>query len=632
MAERERWTSRQAFILAAIGSAVGLGNVWRFPYVAYANGGGAFFIPYFVALLTAGIPLLILEMGLGQMMQASAPESLKKANPHGEWVGWFALLVGAVISCYYAVIMAYSWEYLASSFHLVMPWSDPELTKGAADKLPEAVFFSEKIQVHSTQPGEMWAPVGRVAAGLFLTWLAVFLIVCKGVRRVSKVVWITVPLPWVLLLILVIRGLTLEGASEGIRYYLTPDFEALKDPKTWLAAYGQIFFSLTLGFGVMIAYASYLPRKSDVANNAFIIGFANCMTSFFAGFAVFSVLGFLAVSLEKPVADVATVGAGLAFKTYPRAISMMPVWCRPLVAISFFVMLLTLGIDSLFSLVEASVTGLKDRWPWLSHQLLTGALCIGGFIIGLFVFGNRAGIRWLDIFDHWANDYGLAIVGLLQCIIIGYLYETDKLRDYVNSVSEVKLWGWWELCIKILTPAALVFLIGANFMKELTADNLYGAGGAGDPFNAYLWIAPMVFALLFVGAFALARNWEAMALAGGGIVVFLLMLGYFHVATGQLTRAHLPPSILGAIATALLVGGLILCLRIAWRAPSDAVRAALEAGERLSDLPEENSLTPASGLTPVDGTSPAEVSAEADAPDEAEADPDGGKNDTTNGG
>jgi len=593
MAERERWTSRQAFVLAAVGSAVGLGNVWRFPYVAYANGGGAFFIPYFVALVTAGIPLLILELGLGQMMQSSAPGSLKKANPHGEWVGWFALLVGTVISFYYAVIMAYSWEYLAYSFNFTMPWSTAEATAG---KIPEAVFFGEKIRNDFTQASEMWYPVLGVAIGLLLTWGAVFLITCKGVRRVSKVVWVTVPLPWILLVILTIRGLTLEGAGDGIAYYLSPDFDKLKEPSTWLAAYGQVFFSLTLGFGVMIAYASYLPKRSDIANNSFIIGFANCMTSFFAGFAVFSVLGFLAFSLKKPVGDVAAAGPGLAFVTYPRAISMMPTWCRPIVAVSFFIMLLTLGIDSLFSLVEGVVTGLRDRWPWMTNQLVAGFMCTMGFLVGLFVFGNRAGIRWLDIFDHWANDYGLVVVGLLQCVVVGYLYDTDRLRDHINDVSEVNLWGWWELCVKLLTPVALVYLIGANFIGELTRANLYGAGAAGDPFNSFLWVAPVAFACLFVIAFALARNWEALVVSVSGAAVFLFLWAYFKLSGADASGGFVSPAILGAVGTALLVGGLVICIRIAMRAPTQAVMAALAAGERLSDLPGEDSLTPVEGL------------------------------------
>ncbi len=532
--QRDRWSTRTAFILAAVGSAVGLGNVWRFPYVAYANGGGAFFIPYFVALLTAGIPLMILEFGLGQKTQAGAPQALRKANKHAEWVGWFALLVGTVISCYYAVIMAYSIEYLIYSFKGFfasgqMPWSDPSLLTGpeaAAGRPPEVKFFLDKVVANSNQPGEMWTPVWHLALGLVATWGAVFWIVYRGVKRVGKVVMWTVPLPVLLLVILAIRGFTLPGAGEGISYYLTPNFESLTNPRVWLAAYGQVFFSLTIGFGVMIAYASYRSKKSDVTNNAFICSFANCATSFFAGFAVFSVLGFLAYARGGvPVSEVVKGGPGLAFITYPTAISQMGELGRfwpPIMAVAFFVMLLTLGIDSLFSLTEGIVAGLHDRYSWISRGKVTGVMCVFCCAVGIVLFGNKAGLNWLDIFDHWANDYGLAIVGLLQCLIIGYLYNTDELRDYINEVSEIKLWGWWELCIKLLAPAVLVYLLASQFIAELGRGQLYGASGSA--FDAYLWIAPAGFAVLFVAAFALSRKWTNLKLIGGGMVVFLVML------------------------------------------------------------------------------------------------------------
>jgi neurotransmitter:Na+ symporter, NSS family len=569
MAERERWNSRTAFVMAAVGSAVGLGNVWRFPVTCYRHGGGAFFIPYFVALLTAGVPLMILEYGIGQMMQGSAPRSLARINRHTEWVGWFALLVGLVISIYYAVIMAYSVEYLIYAVRGLfaggtMAWSAaPEGFTGTY----EATFFARTVRQHSSSASEMWKLVWPLVGGLAITWAIVYLILCRGVRRVGKVVMLTVPLPVVVLAVLAVRGLTLPGASDGIIYYLTPNFEALKDPATWLAAYGQIFFSLTLGFGVMIAYASYMPRESDITNNAFITCFANCATSFFAGFVVFSVLGFLA--FQKGGVDVATVidaGPGLVFVTYPTAVSRMGEFGRfwpPVIGILFFVMLLFLGIDSLFSLIEGITTGLKDRYRLLSQKFLTGAVCLFSFVVGSVFFASRAGIHWLDIFDHWANDYGLVIVGLLQCVIVGYFFKTDTLRDYINQVSEIKLWGWWELCIRIITPLILGYLVFSNFIAELTRGSLYGA--SGTDFDRYLWIAPVSFAGLFLVAFSLARLGKVLALIGFGAAVALL------------TRVLLPASAplsaaaFSGLAAAVLFGGLYICVSIA-RRPKDGNR------------------------------------------------------------
>ena len=249
---RERWASRPAFVLAAIGSAVGLGNLWRFPYVAYKNGGGAFLIPYFVAILTAGIPLMILEFGLGHIMQGSAPAALRKVHRRLEWVGWWALIVGSLISFYYAVVMAWCWNYLWHSF--TVAWGS---TPGSAGS-----FFG-KVLGASKGPGDLGDIRLPVVLGLALTWLAIFLIISRGVGRVGKVVLLTVPLPVILIIILMIRGLTLPGSLDGLAFYLTPDWSKLTDPNVWLAAYGQIFFSLSLGFGILIAtWASWSSRSS----------------------------------------------------------------------------------------------------------------------------------------------------------------------------------------------------------------------------------------------------------------------------------------------------------------------------------------------------------------------------------
>lgn len=565
--KRERWNSRTAFVMAAIGSAVGLGNVWRFPVTCYKYGGGAFFIPYFVALLTAGIPLMILEYGIGQMMQGSAPKALSRVNKHTEWVGWFALLIGLVISIYYAIIMAYSVEYLIYAIKGFftggrMDWS---ISTAGLTGTFEATFFTETVRNHSSKASEMWQLVWPLIAGLTVTWTVVYIILCRGVRRVGKVVMLTVPLPTIVLAILAVRGLTLPGASDGIIYYLTPNFEALKDPATWLAAYGQIFFSLTLGFGVMIAYASYMPRDSDITNNAFITCFANCATSFLAGFVVFSVLGFLAYQQGGvEVSKVIAAGPGLVFVTYPTAVTQMGqfgwLW-PPLIGVLFFVMLLFLGIDSLFSLIEGITTGLRDRYHLLSQKFLTAAVCGLSLTIGIIFFASRAGIHWLDIFDHWANDYGLVIVGLLQCVIVGYFFKTDTLRDYINQVSEIKLWGWWELCIRIITPLVLAYLIFSNLMAEMTRDSFYGA--SGTDFDRYLWIAPASFAALFVIAFSLARLWKALILIGGGLIVSLIT---WLILPGS---APLATSLFCGLASAILIGGLLICIAIARNKKAD---------------------------------------------------------------
>lgn len=444
--------------MAAVGSAVGLGNVWRFPYVAYESGGGAFLIPYFTALFTAGIPMLILEMGLGQRMRKGAPLAFGGIRKPLQWFGWWAAGLSAAIVIYYSTILAWSWVYLWHSLSQVRggaaAWGDQ----------PQAFFFQNVLQ-RSAGPGEIGWPVVPLVIGMALTWLCIYLILRKGVRSVSKVVLVTVPLPMILLAVLLIRGLTLPGAMDGIRYYLTPDFKALLKPGIWLSAYGQIFFSLSLASGVMIGYGSYLGKKAEITNSALITGLANCGTSFFSGFVVFSMLGYLAHVQGLPVPDVTTSGTGLAFVTFPTAISQLPA-LNALFGIIFFVTLLTLGIDSAFALQEAFTTGFYDKWQ-IAPEKLARSFVLIAFPVSL-IFVTRGGFYWFDIVDKWICDFGLVISGLMQCIIVGYLYRVQAFRAYLNTQSEIGLGQWWVWALRYVTPTVLLVILVFNLKAEIT--------------------------------------------------------------------------------------------------------------------------------------------------------------------
>lgn len=459
---RERWASRPAFVMAAIGSAVGLGNLWRFPYIAAKHGGGAFLVPYFIAVLTTGIPLMILEYGLGQAMQRAAPAAFKKLHRRFEWLGWFALAVSTVIVIYYAAVMAWCWRYLWASFS--QEWGTTTEEVGE--------FFKHVI-MRTGDPASVGAISVPLLIGLALTWAAIYWIIYKGVHRVGRIVMITVPLPVILLLVLVVNGIRLQGAGVGINYYLNPTWEALASAETWLAAYGQVFFSLSLGFGILIAYASYLPRKQDVSNNAFITSFGNALVSFMAGFAVFSVLGYFAVVSNQSMEETAKSAGGiaLAFKVYPAAINSLPQVLGPYTArifgAIFFITLLSLGIDSAFSLVEAAVAGVHDKWPAVRRSVIAAIICVGCFLGGL-LFITDAGLLWLDIVDHWCLEYGLVTVGLLQCLVVGWFVKTKLLTDAINEGAEIRVGAWWLVCIRVLTPGILIWLLVVNLGKEFT--------------------------------------------------------------------------------------------------------------------------------------------------------------------
>lgn len=452
MEKRQRWNSRTIFVFAAIGSAAGLGNAWRFPYQAATNGGGAFLIPYFIALITAGIPLLILEFAIGHKFQAGAPTALGKVKKGWESLGWWAIAVSFVIVTYYSVIMAWVFNYLWHS--LSTAWGNT----------PKDFFLNQVLKI-SSGPGELGGFSIPVLIGLIIAWGAIYWTIKDGVKSVGKVVKWTVPLPLVMLGILVIRGLTLNGSIQGINYYLNPDFSKLLEPKVWAAAYGQIFFSLSLAFGVMIAYASYLPKKSDITNNAIITALANCGISFLAGFAVFGTLGYMAAEKGAQVADIAgSGGIGLAFWVYPEAINLLP-FGNVIFALVFFIMLLTLGIDSAFSLVEGTVAGLADKWGWKKKKVTRWTIAVG-FVISL-LYATKGGLYWLDIVDHYVNNFGIIAVALFEAIVIGWIYKSKKLRDHVNPISDIKLGKWYDVFISVITPLVLTIILVWNIIQEV---------------------------------------------------------------------------------------------------------------------------------------------------------------------
>ncbi len=453
MSHREIWDNRTAFVLASIGSAIGLGNIWRFPYVCYENGGGAFLVAMLVALFTAGIPLLILEISLGHKMQGSAPHAMFKIKPGLQWFGWMAALVGFFIVVYYAIIMSYAFNYTIASF--TQAWGDN----------PSEYFYATTLGL-TDNPLDLGQFKPMIFLGLLTCWIWIVLCTWKGTKTVGKVVYVTVILPWLLLIIFIIRGVTLPGAMEGLNYYLTPDWPQLLKPSVWLAAYTQVFFSLSVGFGIMIAYGSFLPRSSDLVNNAFIIGLCDSLTAFMGGLAVFGALGFHAQNLGVPVAEVAAAGPGLAFVTYPTIISNLPFW-QPLFGVLFFVMLLTLGIDSAFSMTEAVSASVKDRWG-LKHRTANLSVGLAGFVLGIpLVFG--AGLLWLDIVDRFMNQFGLMLVCIGESIIVGWYIGSGRMREYINKFSEIRIGKWWDICVKFILPLVAIVLLYSEIKDRIGA-------------------------------------------------------------------------------------------------------------------------------------------------------------------
>ncbi len=494
--KREQWRSQYGFLLAAVGSAVGLGNIWRFSYMAYEHGGGAFLIPYVVALLTAGIPLLILEYALGHERIGSAPLAYAKVKRGWEWLGWWAVLfVMFGIELYYTVVISWCVKFFFLSFNL--GWGED----------PNAYFFQKFLAV-SESPFKLGQVRTPILGGLVLVWFINWFILYRGVQRgIELASKVFMPLLFALTAVLVFWSLGLEGATEGLAAYLRPDFAKLTKPKVWIDAYSQIFFSLSLGFGIMIAYASYLPERSDITRSALLTGLMDSGYAIFAGFAVFSVLGFMATAQGVPISQVVSQSIGLAFVAYPKAVSLMP--AGELFGAIFFLCLVVAGISSSISIIEAFTAAMVDKFAVRRKPFIT-FVCILGFL-GSLVFTTQAGLLWLDIVDHFLTHYGLVVVGILECLVVGWLFRLKVLRAHVNRISSLKLGPWWDALIKVFVPLVLGTILAGDLYSELRA-----------PYGGYSWTAILligrdwVLLTLIAAYFIATRPWKTELLKRGG--------------------------------------------------------------------------------------------------------------------
>ncbi|AQQ69834.1 Na+-dependent transporters of the SNF family protein [Limihaloglobus sulfuriphilus] len=486
--QRESWGSRGAFILAAIGSAIGLGNLWAFPYKVYSYGGGAFLIPYIIATIVVGIPLLTLELSLGHFTQRAAPISFRNMHKRLEFVGWWGLLLAFIIITYYPVILGYSISYLWFSIQGIfnggrLPWA----AQGIEGITTANSYFFDTYLGYTEGLGLGGLKLNLVLP-LLIAWILMYLAIFKGVSAVGKLVWVAVPLPWIMLLILTVRGLTLEGSVGGLAYYLEPDFSKLREPEIWRYAFGQVFFSLSLAFGVMITYASFLHRKSDINNNAVVIALSNFGTSLIAGLAIFSTLGGMAFVTAQagdpiPVEEVAKSGPSLAFVAFPYALAQLPysAWFSAV----FFAVLLMLGVSSAFSITETLLASIVDKTGWNRNKVLL-AMTGTGFLFGL-VYVTHGGLNWLGIIDGFVNGtWGIALMGFLECIIMGWIYNLDILRCHANSRSDWRLGPWWNILIRIVVPVIMGTLFFWSFYDDLAAEGgiFHRPDGLIDPANA----------------------------------------------------------------------------------------------------------------------------------------------------
>ncbi|PAV65755.1 hypothetical protein WR25_19709 isoform H [Diploscapter pachys] len=441
--KRDQWSSWTDFIMSCVGYAIGLGNVWRFPYLCYQNGGGAFFIPYFISVIFCGIPLFILETSWGQLLSVGGL-GMFRICPIFKGVGIAAAVMAFWLNIYYIVVLSWAMCYLVASLRVDedVPWrtcnnswntkqchSEYEtipchsnktiakmynvqvLTEEHLLEYKKETFTGVKAnwticsteQLSYVSPvKEFWdhqvlgmskglEDVGKLqwdlALYLLIAWVICYLCIFKGVKWTGKVVYLTASFPYVMLCVLLVRGLTLEGASVGLEFYLKPNITKLSESKVWVDAVTQVFFSYGLGLGALVALGSYNTYNNNVYKQALTVCFVNSGTSIFAGFVIFSFIGYMATQQGKSVDEVAQAGPGLLFLAYPSGILKLP--GTQLWSILFFLMVLFLGVDSQFCTMEGFFTAIIDEFPSLirgrkyGRETFVGIICIISYLIGL---------------------------------------------------------------------------------------------------------------------------------------------------------------------------------------------------------------------------------------------------------
>lgn len=490
---RDQWDGKYEFLLSCIGYCVGLGNVWRFPYLCYRNGGGVFLIPYFIMLFVTGVPLFLMELSLGQYGSAG-PITVWKCCPLLKGIGIGMLCVSTLVCLYYNVIIAWTFYYLGSSFQSPLPWSCKAVanaaicgngTAGNSSHSPTEIFWNERVLgvVHSEglhDPGPVrW----QLALCLLAAWIIIFFCMLKGIRSSGKVVYVTATFPYFVLIVLIIRGATLEGSLDGVTFYLTPKWGRLANAQVWNDAASQIFYSLGIGVGGLLSMASYNKFDNNVIRDTIVITVGNCGTSFFAGFAIFSILGHMAWRKGVPVEEVADGGPGLAFVAYPEALALLPgsvFW-----SILFFLMLFMLGVDTLFGNMEGITTAVLDEFPNLRRNtfhksLFLGILCFVFYLMGLLLVTD-GGIYWFTLIDSFSTSFGLIIITLFMCIGISFFYGVNQFcQDILDMICHCPPWCgkvliYFKACWVFCTPFLLLFILIYIFLEMYNTSLTYGA-------------------------------------------------------------------------------------------------------------------------------------------------------------
>ncbi|XP_068161249.1 sodium-dependent neutral amino acid transporter B(0)AT2-like [Antennarius striatus] len=531
-AARDGWNSKIEYFLAQVGFSVGLGNVWRFPYLCHQNGGGAFLFLYVLLMLVVGIPLFFLELAAGQAIRQGSIGVWKFISPKLIGIGYSSCVVCFFVAVYYNVILAWSLFYLGNSFQHPLPWEtcpvqDNVTVKECEKSSPTSYFWYRKALDITDSIDETGSFNPYIVGCLLAAWTIVCLGMFKGIKTSVKVMYFSSIFPYVVLICFLIRGLMLDGAFEGITHMFYPKPEIWADIQVWRQAVTQVFFALGLGFGSIIAYSSYNPKNNNCHRDAYTVSAINFLTSVLATLVVFSVLGFRAkgkvmeciksnlkimsdevhrgnvdknlipidffnngtmsvesysawfkqngstfpgnltkCDLEEEMKKGAD-GTGLAFIAFTEAMSLLP--GSPFWSALFFLMLLNLGLSTMFGTMEGIIAPLTDRFKVLANNKTKFTIfsCIVGFIIGL-LFTQNCGNYFVTMFDDYSATLPLIIVVVFETISVSWLYGADRFLDDIEemlgwrpSVIYKYLWKYITLLamLGMLTATAVLMFI-----------------------------------------------------------------------------------------------------------------------------------------------------------------------------
>ncbi|XP_073336416.1 sodium- and chloride-dependent betaine transporter-like [Pagrus major] len=585
---RRKWANKMEFIFSVAGQIVGFSNLWSFPYLCFRNGGGAFFIPYFFFLFFCGMPVFFLEMALGQYTSEGGVTAWRKICPMFEGLGMATQVVVMYTNIYYIVVLAWVIFYLYNSFKSPLPWTtcdnwwntescftafsattDPRLFQPDSDwsflhnittttdysdnlnytnyfdhKSPEEEFFTNRVLKMSdemTLRNVHW----DVALCLLIAWIMCYFCVWKGIRSTGKAVYFTVTFPYLLMLILFFRGVSLPGAWEGLKFYLYPDVGRLARIGIWADAATQVVYTYAISQGVLTSLGSYNKYNNNCYRDCLALCCLNSATSIFGGLVVFSFLGFMAHSLGLPLHDVAGAGTKMVFVGFPEVLSMIPLssfW-----TVVFFLMILFLGLDTQFVCVESLATSITDMFPRRlrrphARELLVLVIAVVCFLLGLPLLTD-GGIVLFHIIDTCGvSRITLFIIACLETIVIAWVYGADRFYDNIEDMIGYRPFPVLKYCWLFITPLICGLMLLYSLAEPAYFD-VYGytPGKWSSVLGSLLIITPLMCIPVYI-LITLCRNGNNMTTPSSVLRQARPHKPILTLCKGVIFKAQGPPS------------------------------------------------------------------------------------------